>query len=101
MRPGGLDYDSADLSGIQEAPGELLRIHCLGWRITAGVGLAGVLATLVALFMLPDSSAVVSVQVGVVFFAIISVFYVVLAKKRGGFPRADLDALAEQQKEDA
>lgn len=30
--------------------------------------------------MLPDSSAVVSVQVGVVFFAIISVFYVVLAK---------------------
>ena len=72
-----------------------------GGRITAGVGLAGVLATLVALFMLPDSSAVVSVQVGVVFFAIISVFYVVLAKKRGGFPRADLDALAEQQKEDA
>ena len=51
--------------------------------------------------MLPDSSAVVSVQVGVVFFAIISVFYVVLAKKRGGFPRADLEAFTEPQKEDA
>ena len=72
-----------------------------GGRITAGVGLAGVLATLVALFMLPDSSAVVSVQVGVVFFAIISIFYVVLAKKRGGFPRADLEAFTEPQKEDA
>ena len=72
-----------------------------GGRITAGVGLAGVLATLVALFMLPDSSAVVSVQVGVVFFAIISIFYVVLAKKRGGFPGADLEAFTEPQKEDA
>jgi APC family amino acid-polyamine-organocation transporter len=36
-----------------------------------------------------------------VFFAIISIFYVVLAKKRGGFPQADLEAFTEPQKEDA
>ena len=45
----------------------------LGGRVTAGLALAGVLATLAAMFMLPGSGVQESIMVGIVFFVLISI----------------------------
>lgn len=62
----------------------------LGGRITAGIGLAGVLATLVAMFFV-DSSMTRSALVGLGFFAFISIIFVVLYKTGGPFTATDLE----------
>ena len=65
----------------------------LGGRVTAGLALAGVLATLAAMFMLPGSGVQESIMVGIVFFVLISIGYAISSKVQGGYERPDLDAM--------
>ena len=65
----------------------------LGGRVTAGLALAGVLATLAAMFMLPGSGVQESIMVGIVFFVLISIGYAISSKVKGGYERPDLDAM--------
>ena len=54
-----------------------------GGRLTAGLALVGVLGTLVALFMLDGSGVQESIMVGVVFFVLISIGYVIASRRLG------------------
>lgn len=65
----------------------------LGGRVTAGLALAGVLATLAAMFMLPGSGVQESIMVGIIFFVLISIGYAISSKVKGGYERPDLDAM--------
>ena len=73
----------------------------LGGRITAALALAGVLATLVALFFLDGSGVQQSIMVGIAFFLLISIGYVVASKRQGGFKRPDLDAMHDTEEAQA
>ena len=77
--------------------GDASSFTVLGGRLTAGLALVGVLGTLVALFMLDGSGVQESIMVGVVFFVLISIGYVIASRRLGGFKRPDLDAMHEAE----
>ena len=77
--------------------GDASSFTVLGGRLTAGLALVGVLGTLVALFMLDGSGVQESIMVGVVFFVLISIGYVIASLRLGGFKRPDLDAMHEAE----
>ena len=79
--------------------GDASSFTVLGGRLTAGLALVGVLGTLVALFMLDGSGVQESIMVGVVFFVLISIGYVIASRRLGGFERPDLDAMHEAEEQ--